>query len=138
MILAKTLKNWRNILPSWLALALAGSLTTAATAQSGTGLTGQYFDTNAFGTLLTTRTDATVDFAWGTAIPSGTALTNADTFSVIWTGQIEAEFSEPYMFYMTVDDSATLWVNDQVVAHRGFFQSGGRSPARSNWRRAKR
>lgn len=43
---------------------------------------------------------------------------------MVWTGQIEPEFSEPYVFYLTADDSATLWVNDQVVCHRTFPQTG--------------
>ena len=43
---------------------------------------------------------------------------------MVWTGQIEAEFSEPYVFYLTADDSATLWVNDQAVCHRAFPQAG--------------
>jgi hypothetical protein len=48
-----------------------------ASAQSGTGLTAKYYDTSIFTTLVTTRTDATVNFDWATAIPSGTAITNA-------------------------------------------------------------
>ncbi len=95
-----------------------------ASAQSGTGLTAKYYDTSIFTTLVTTRTDATVNFDWATAIPSGTAITNADYFSVVWTGQIEPAFTEPYVFYLTADDSATLWINDQVVCHRSFPQSG--------------
>jgi len=93
--------------PSWM------------TAQ-GTGLAGQYHDTATFGTLKTTRTDATVDFNWGTAIPSGTAITHADTFSVAWSGQVEPEFSQLYTFYVTADDGARLWVNDQLVVTRTF------------------
>ncbi len=87
------------------------------------GLTGQYYDTATFATLKTTRTDAVVDFNWGTAIPSGTAITNADTFSVAWSGQLEPEFSENYTFYVTADDGAQLWVDDKLVAARSFFQS---------------
>ncbi len=68
--------------------------THGASAQTGTGLTGRYHDTSTFTTPLTTRTDATVNFNWGTSIPSGTALTSGDTFSIIWTGQIEPAFSE--------------------------------------------
>jgi autotransporter-associated beta strand protein len=107
----------------WFAPLVAVFFATGASAQTGTGLTGQYYDTNAFTTLLTTRNDAEVNFNWGTAIPAGTALTNADTFSVIWTGQIEPQFTETYTFLITADDSATLWVDDQVVAHRAFPQS---------------
>lgn len=90
-------------------------------AQSGTGLTGQYYDTASFTTLKTTRTDATVDFSFGTSIPAGTSITNADTFSIAWSGQVEPEFSGLYTFYVTADDGARLWVNDQMVASRTFL-----------------
>ncbi len=102
------------LLPVW---------TLPAFAQSGTGLTGKYYDTESFGTLKTTRTDATVDFNWGTAVPSGTALTSADTFSVVWSGRIEPEFSELYTFYLTVDDGARLWIDDQCLVARTFYQA---------------
>lgn len=92
---------------------------------AGTGLTGQYYDTAAFGTLKTTRTDATVNFDWGTAIPSGTTITNGDTFSVAWSGQIEPEFSQNYTFYVTADDGARLWVDDQLLVTRTFAQGAG-------------
>jgi hypothetical protein len=64
----------------------------------GTGLTGQYYDTATFRTLKTTRTDAAVNFSFGTAIPSGTTITNADTSSSAWSGQVEPEFSGLYTF----------------------------------------
>ena len=103
-----------------LAAMLLGGIAFAA----GTGLTGQYYDTAAFGTLMTTRTDATVNFNWGTGIPAGTAITAADTFSVAWSGQIEPEFSGLYTFYVTADDGARLWVNDQMIACRTFAAAG--------------
>ena len=99
------------------------AFTSLAFAQ-GTGLTGQYYDTATFGTLKTTRTDATVNFSWGTAIPTGTTITNADTFSVAWSGQIEPEFTALYTFYVTADDGARLWVNDQMVVSRTFVAVG--------------
>jgi len=91
------------------------------TVYAANGLTGQYYDTATFGTLKTTRTDATVNFDWGSAIPSGTALTSGDTFSVVWAGQLEPEFSQSYTFYVTADDGARLWVNDQLVTLRTFY-----------------
>ncbi|MGB8169562.1 MAG: PA14 domain-containing protein, partial [Chthoniobacteraceae bacterium] len=99
-------------------------LTSLASAQTGTGLTGQYYDTATFGTLKTTRTDATVNFDWGTAIPAGTAITNADTFSIVWSGQVEPESTALYTFYVTADDGARLWVNDQMVVCRTFAAAG--------------
>ena len=93
-----------------------------ASAQTGTGLTGKYYDTDAFTSLKTTRTDATVDFDWGTGTPSGTALTSADTFSIVWSGRIEPEFSELYTFYLTIDNGARLWIDDQCLVSRMLYQ----------------
>jgi autotransporter-associated beta strand protein len=104
---------------------LLGGLTLlAVTAQAQQGLTGEYYDTAAFGTLKTTRTDATVNFNWGAAIPTGTAITNTDTFSVAWSGQIEPEFTERHTFHVTADDGMRLWVNDQLVVTRTFYAPG--------------
>ena len=55
-----------------------------------------------------------MDFNWpGTQTPN--ALVNDDTFSVRWTGKVEAEFSQDYTFYVQSDESAKLWVNGQLV-----------------------
>jgi hypothetical protein len=98
-----------------------------ATAQTGTGLTAKYYDdqTFALSALKTTRTDATVDFNFGTAIPGGTAITAATTYSIAWSGQIEAAYSELYTFHVTADDAARLWVDDQLIVARTFFQGTG-------------
>jgi autotransporter-associated beta strand protein len=98
-----------------------------AAAQTGTGLTGRYYDDHTFtaAALVTTRTDASIHFDWGTAIPSGTALTSGDTFAVAWTGQIEPQFTELYTFHLIADDAARLWVNDECIAVRSFFQGTG-------------
>ena len=104
-------------------LLLLLALTARLAAAAGTGLMGEYFDTATFTTLKTTRTDAVVNFDWGAAIPSGTAITNGDTFSVAWSGQVEPEFSENYTFYVTADDGARLWVDDRLIAARTFYQN---------------
>ncbi|MCU0795797.1 MAG: PA14 domain-containing protein [Akkermansiaceae bacterium] len=95
----------------------------AVLAQSGTGLTGKYYDNTDFTSLKTTRTDATLDFSWGSATPSGTALTSGDTFSVAWSGQIEPEFSELYTFYFSADDTGRLWINDELIVARTIYQN---------------
>jgi len=105
-------------------LVLSFCLFTAAAFSQGTGLTGQYYDTATFGTLKTTRTDAAVNFDFGTGIPSGTTITNADTFSIAWSGQVEPEFTGLYTFYVTADDGARLWVNDQMLTSRTFAAAG--------------
>ena len=106
-----------------LTVFVASFISGIALAQSGTGLTGQYYDTASFTTLKTTRVDATVNFSFSTAIPSGTAITAATSYSIAWSGQIEPEFSGLYTFYVSADDGARLWVNDQMIASRTFFTS---------------
>ena len=103
-----------------LALISAIMFFAALRVEAANGLTGQYYDTASFGTLKTTRTDATVNFDWGTAVPTNTVLTGADTYSVVWAGQVEPEFSQLYTFYVTADDGARLWVNDQLLVTRTF------------------
>jgi autotransporter-associated beta strand protein len=100
-------------------------ISTSALAQTGTGLTGKYYDNTTFTTAVTTRTDASLNFDFGTAIPSGTAITAADTYSVAWSGRIEAQYSELYTFTVTADDGARLWVDDQLIVQRTFFQGSG-------------
>jgi glucose/arabinose dehydrogenase len=82
---------------------------------SGTGLSAAYFDTATFGGQIVTRTDSTVDFAWGQGSPaSGIGV---DTFSARWTGQVEAPFSGTYTFYTQSDDGVRLWVNGQLLVN---------------------
>ena len=92
------------------------SLTTGSSSSvSGTGLTGQYFDNADFTMPKLTRTDPTVDFVWGLGSPS--SLVGADTFSVRWTGQIEAPASGTYTFSTVSDDGVRLWVNGQLLVN---------------------
>ncbi len=111
--------------PALLPLLFLLLLGTQRSFAQGTGLTGQYYDTEFFGTLRTTRSDATINFNFGTAIPTGTAITHADTFSIAWSGQIEPEFTALYTFFLTADDGARLWINDQMVTCRTY---AGASP----------
>ncbi len=102
--------------------------------QSGTGLHAEYFDTESFAQLKTTRTDPFINFTWGNGTPSNTALTSPDLFSVCWSGQVEPEYSEDYTFYLTCDDYARLWVNDQLVVGRSIYQGGTANTMRARVR----
>ena len=85
----------------------------SATTQSGgtgTGLFGEYFNNqNLSGAPTLTRTDAVVDFNFGTGSPH--ASLPIDNFSVRWTGKVQPQFTETYTFYTYNDDGARLWVN---------------------------
>ena len=89
-------------------------------AANGNGLKAEYYDNINFTNLKQTRIDPTVNFNWGTGSPAPSV--GADTFSVRWTGQVEAEYSENYQFYTTSDDGIRLWVNDQLVIDKFINQ----------------
>jgi len=76
---------------------------------TGNGLSATYFNNTDFTGTTVTRVDPTIDFVWGTASPD--PAIDAETFSVRWTGQVEAQFSETYRFYTQSDDGVRLWVN---------------------------
>jgi hypothetical protein len=81
---------------------------------NGTGLLGDYFDNPDLTSQKLSRTDGVVNFDWGSGSPD--ASIGADGFSVRWTGQVQAQFSETYTFTTTSDDGIRLWVNGvQVV-----------------------
>ena len=87
----------------------------AAEAGTGTGLTGTYFSDTTLTNAVATRTDATVDFDWGNGSPaSGVGV---DNFSVRWSGQVQAQFSETYTFSTMSDDGVRLWVNGQQLVN---------------------
>ena len=81
---------------------------------TGTGLLGNYFNNKSLTAPgILTRTDATINFDWGTGSPA--AVVNVDNFSVRWTGQVEAPVSGNYIFTTTADDGVRLWVNNSLV-----------------------
>jgi hypothetical protein len=89
--------------------------TCSAVAGSGSGLSGDYFNGTTLTTKVLTRTDATVDFQWGTAAPA--AGVPADNYSVRWTGQVSPRFSGSTTFYTSSDDGVRLWVNGQQLVN---------------------
>jgi uncharacterized repeat protein (TIGR02543 family) len=101
------------------------SLTAMFTAIGGaaTGLRGEYYNdgsnaayplTNPFaGSPALTRTDATVDFDWGSGSP-GSPVT-ANFFSVKWTGKVKAPVTGSYTFTVTGDDGVRLFLNGVKV-----------------------
>src|SRR5690606_24471177 len=87
----------------------------------GGGLKGEYFDTRDFGNKIFERIDPTIEFNWGNGAPD--SRMGSDTFSVRWTGQIEATHTERYTFHSLSDDGARLWIDDELVIDR-FYDQG--------------
>ena len=103
-------------------VAVAAFLNNAAVG-NGTGLLGEYYSSQ----LMTftnsptlARTDATVNFDWGSGAPNGNL--SSDDFTVRWTGAVQPLFNETYTFYTTTDDGVRLWVNGQLVVDKWIDQ----------------
>ena len=84
-----------------------------ATAATGTGLYGEYYDALYFKERKATRTDATINFDWGTGAPHSSI--GSDTFSIRWTGWIQPKVSGLHTFFVTADDGVRLWVDGQLI-----------------------
>jgi len=122
----------------------------------GTGLQGEYFGSTKLTEPKFSRLDRSVDFNWKNTGPEGAI--DRTSFSVRWTGEVQAQLTEEYTFYTRTDDGARLWVNgkplvDQWVEqgareHRGriwleagkkyrikmeYLQTGGGAEARLLW-----
>ncbi|MBD3317881.1 MAG: carbohydrate-binding protein, partial [Chitinivibrionales bacterium] len=84
---------------------------------TGTGLTAQYFRDTNFYQIDTIRIDPQVHFDWylGGNMGSTAPAEKADSFSVRWSGQLEAEYSEPYTLYLKYDGAVKLWVDDVLL-----------------------
>jgi type II secretory pathway pseudopilin PulG len=77
------------------------------------GLTAVYYDNINFSGTTVTRIDPQINFDWGSGSPD--AAIGANTFSVKWTGFVEAQYSEKYTFYTTSDERVRLTLNKTVV-----------------------
>ena len=85
----------------------------------GTGLTGSYYNNTSFtAPTVGVRVDAQINFNWGTSVPAGTGIATATNYSAIWSGQIQPPASGYYTFYLTADDTASIWIDGQLVASR--------------------
>ena len=61
------------------------------------------------------RIDPQINFSWGDGEPDNSV--GANNFSVRWTGEVEAAFTERYTFYTNTDDGARLWVNGKQLVN---------------------
>jgi hypothetical protein len=92
-----------------------GNVWTFTTAGPGGGVRADYYKGMNFETFVLTRTDPQINFNWGD--PGGPdPSVGDDNFSVRWTGEVEAVFTETYTFYPTTDDGVRLWVDGQLLA----------------------
>jgi beta-glucosidase len=85
------------------------------------GLKGTYFASKTLSGTSKTRTDATVNFNWGSGAPmSGIP---ADYWSARWTGRVTAPTTGWYGFYLRGDDGMRLSVNNQLIIDKWYNQA---------------
>lgn len=103
---------------------------------SGDGLRGRYYaNRDLFGGVVTNRVDGQINFNWqplsllqhqmGIGVTNRGAFESAcqaalgmgrcDQFSVRWTGELQAQFTEPYTIYARSDDGIRVWLNEQLI-----------------------
>jgi regulation of enolase protein 1 (concanavalin A-like superfamily) len=91
------------------------NLSSSAPHGNGSGLTGDYYaNTTASGPSALEVTDTTVDFNWGATSP-GAGITAGSSYSVKWTGYVQAIYSETYTFETESSDGVQLTVGGQLL-----------------------
>lgn len=79
----------------------------------GTGLTATYFNNKNFSGATAKRTDKSINFNWGQTAP--VKKISSDTYSVRWTGKLQATKTEKYTLTTVSDDGVRLWLNDKLI-----------------------
>ena len=95
--------------------------------KAGGGLKAEYFDnTDLSGEPVLTRLDSEIDFNWGSADVAGEnspdASINADNFSARWSGELEVDLTDTYIFHITANNGFRLWLDGQPIID--FWDNG--------------
>ena len=136
-----------------------GDVWSFKTAKAGGGLRADYYTGTDFRTFILTRTDPQIDFTWFDPDAPDPAVGDND-FSIRWTGEVEAGYTETYTFYPKADDGVRLWIDGKQlvdswetvdlypIEHRGtidliagnsysivmeYFESGDNAIAELRW-----
>ena len=91
-----------------------GDIWSFTVAAEGGGVRADYYRGMDLNNYVLTRIDPQINFTW----PDGTApddAIGAGAYSVRWTGEIEAAFTETYIFYTNSADGVRLWIDGQQL-----------------------
>jgi hypothetical protein len=79
----------------------------------GTGLKGDYYNNTDFTSFAFTRTDSYIGFSeWSSGVHYAI---DDETYSVRWTGQIQPQYTEKYLFSLGSGGGHRLWVNNVLL-----------------------
>ena len=91
-----------------------GDVWSFTTMRTGGGVRADYYKGMNFDNFVLTRVDPQINFNWGDPGGPDPAIGD-DNFSVRWTGEVEAAFTETYTFYPRTDDGVRLWVDGLLL-----------------------
>jgi subtilisin family serine protease len=98
----------------------AGVLFHDVPAGSATDLNVEYYDNQDLTNLKSVKFADLISNNWYTGVPSGSGITNGDTYSVRWTGYIKTPAStsptNTYTFYTKSDSGMRFWIGDTKKA----------------------
>lgn len=84
---------------------------------NGNGLKGEYYNDAKFSNLIFTRIDPYIVFQEWMTLGVHHKIPGV-TYSIRWTGQLMAQFSEAYTFYLTAGGGHRLWVNGVLMLEK--------------------
>jgi hypothetical protein len=85
----------------------------ATTWGTGRGLKGEYFNSSNLANPAMTRIDSNISFTeWSTGVHY--AITG-NTYSVRWTGLLEAQYSATYTFFLGSGGGHRLWIGNKLI-----------------------
>jgi hypothetical protein len=95
--------------------------------KAGGGLKAEYFNNiDLSGEPVLTRLDSEIDFNWGSADVAGEnspdASINVDNFSARWSGELEVDLTDTYIFQITANNGFRLWLDGQPIID--FWDNG--------------
>jgi len=104
-----------------------GDLWSFTITKTGGGLKAEYFNnTDLSGEPVLTRLDSEIDFNWGSADVAGEnspdASINVDNFSARWSGELEVDLTDTYIFHITANNGFRLWLDGQPIID--FWDNG--------------
>ena len=91
-----------------------GDVWSFTVAGEGGGVRANYFNGVNFSSHVLSRVDPQINFSWAEAPDEAVG---ADNFSVRWTGEVEAAFTETYTFYTNSDAGVRLWVDGKQLVN---------------------
>jgi len=90
-----------------------GTKSEARQASKAIGLSAEYFSSSDLMGVRSSQIDRYIQFDWGSASPSRNVL--SDSFSAKWQGFVKPSVSADYSFYLSVEGSASLKINNQII-----------------------